>query len=143
MTDTDRPIRQLLAGYSAAVLAKDVDAFMALYADDALIYELWASWTHDIASWREMATGWFAFLGEARSIVEPSDVRYSVSGDMALLTATLTYRAVDPAGKELRALDNRLSWVLRERGGRWQVVHEHTSVPIAHETGKGIFKRPA
>ena len=143
MTDTDRPIRQLLAGYSAAVLAKDVDAFLALYADDASIFELWARWTHDIASWREMATGWFAFLGESRSIVEPSDVHCSVSGDMALLTATLTYRAVDAAGQEQRSLDNRLSWVLRERGGRWQVVHEHTSVPIAHEDGKGIFKRPA
>ena len=143
MTDAARPIRQLLAGYQAAVLAKDVDAFVALYADDALIYELWGSWTHDIASWREMAKGWFAFLGDQRSVVEATDVRTTVSGDMALLTAFLTYRAVDASGQELRSLDNRLSWVLRERGGRWQVVHEHTSVPIAHEDGKGVFKRPA
>ena len=143
MTDDHRPVRQLLADYAAAVLAKDVEAFVALYADDVQIFELWANWTHDRASWREMATGWFAFLGEERSVVEAADVKCSVSGDMAMLTASLTYRAVDPAGKELRALDNRLSWVLRERGGRWQVVHEHTSVPIAHATGKGIFKRPA
>jgi len=65
-----------------------------------------------------------------------------VSGDMALLTASLTYRGVDADGTEQRSLDNRLSWVLRQRGGRWQVLHEHTSVPIAHEDGKGIFKRP-
>ena len=143
MTDADRPIRQLLADYAAAVLAKDVEAFVALYADDALIYELWGQWTHDIASWREMAKGWFAFLGDQRSVVEAHDVRCSVSGDMALLTASLTYRAVDASGQALRSLDNRLSWVLRDRGGRWQVVHEHTSVPIAHEDGKGIFKRPA
>jgi uncharacterized protein (TIGR02246 family) len=143
VTDDHRPIRQLLADYAAAVLAKDVEAFVALYADDALIYELWAQWTHDLASWRAMATGWFAFLGEERAIVEPADVKCSVSGDMAMLTASLTYRAVEAGGKELRSLDNRLTWVLRQRGGRWQVVHEHTSVPIAHETGKGIFKRPA
>ena len=142
MTDADRPVRRLLADYAAAVLAKNVDAFVALYADDVLIYELWANWTHDLASWRAMATGWFEFLGDERSVVEANDVRTSVSGDMALLTATLTYRAVDSSGQELRSLDNRLSWVLRERGGRWQVVHEHTSVPIAHESGKGIFKRP-
>ena len=56
---------------------------------------------------------------------------------MGLLTASLSYRAVDAAGKELRSLDNRLSWVLRERGGRWQVVHEHTSVPLAHDVRQG------
>ena len=143
MTDADRPIRQVLAAYAAAVLAKDVEAFVALYADDVQIFELWANWTHDIASWREMAKGWFAFLGDQRSVVEAADVRTTVSGDMAMLTALLTYHAVDAGGQELRALDNRLSWVLRQRGGRWQVVHEHTSVPIAHADGKGIFKRPA
>ena len=142
MSDTDQPIRQLLAGYQAAVLAKDVDAFVAVYADDALIYELWGTWTHDIASWRAMARGWFEYLGDQSSVVEASEVKTTVSGDMALLTAFLTYRAVDASGQELRSLDNRLSWVARQRGGRWQVVHEHTSVPIAHADGKGLFKRP-
>ena len=143
MNDADQPIRQALAAYQAAVLAKDVESFVAIYADDAQIFELWGTWQHDIASWREMARGWFAFLGDGRSVVEAHGVRTQVSGDMALLTASLTYRAVDPAGTELRSLDNRLSWVLRERGGRWFVVHEHTSVPLAHDGGKGIFKRPA
>ena len=143
MTAADLPIRQALAAYQAAVLAKDADAFVAIYADDARIFELWGTWEHDIASWREMATGWFAFLGDERSVVEAHDVCTQVSGDMALLTASLTYRAVDVSGQELRSLDNRLSWVLRERGGRWLVVHEHTSVPIAHDSGKGIFTRPA
>ena len=141
MTD-DQPIRQALAAYQSAVLAKDVDAFMAIYADDARIFELWGTWEHDIASWREMAKGWFAFLGDQRSVVEAHDVRTQVSGDMALLTASLTYRAVDKDDQPLRSLDNRLSWVLRQRGGRWLVVHEHTSAPLAHEDGKGILKRP-
>ena len=143
MPDADSSVRQCLAAYAAAVLAKDVDAFVAIYADDARIFELWGAWEHDIASWREMATGWFAFLGDERSVVEAHDLRTQVSGDMALLTASLTYRAVDAGGNALRSLDNRLSWVLRERGGRWRVVHEHTSVPLAHDGGKGIFKRPA
>jgi uncharacterized protein (TIGR02246 family) len=140
---SDEPIRAALAAYQAAVLAKDVDAFVSIYADDARIFELWGTWEHDIASWREMAKGWFAFLGDQRSVVTAHDVRTQVSGDMALLSASLTYTAVDAAGQDLRALDNRLSWVLRQRGGRWEVVHEHTSVPLAHEDGKGILKRPA
>ena len=139
----DQPIRHALAAYQAAVLAKDVDAFVAIYADDAQIFELWGTWAHDLASWREMAQGWFAFLGDERSVVEARDIRTQVSSYMALLTATLTYRAVDAAGDDLRSLDNRLSWVLRRRGDRWQVTHEHTSVPITHEGGTGIFRRPA
>lgn len=141
MPAADSSVRHCLAAYQAAVLAKDVEAFVAIYAADARIFELWARWEHDIASWREMAQGWFAFLGEQRSVVEAHDVQVQVAGDMALLTASLTYRAVDAGGQTLRSLDNRLSWVLRERGGRWLVVHEHTSVPLAHEDGKGILKR--
>ena len=143
MSDADRSIRAALAAYEAAVLAKDVEAFVAIYAEDARIFELWGTWEHDIASWREMAKGWFAFLGDQRSVVTAHDVRTQVSGDMAVLSASLTYAAIDAGGQPLRSLDNRLTWVLRQRDGRWQVVHEHTSVPLAHEDGKGIFKRPA
>jgi len=143
VSDADSPIRAALAAYQAAVLAKDVEAFVAIYADDARIFELWGTWEHDIASWREMAKGWFAFLGDQRSVVTAHDVRTQVSGDMAMLSASLTYAAVDAGDQPLRSLDNRLTWVLRQRDGRWQVVHEHTSVPLAHEDGKGIFKRPA
>jgi uncharacterized protein (TIGR02246 family) len=143
VSDADQPIRAALAAYQAAVLAKDVESFVSIYADDARIFELWGTWEHDITSWREMAKGWFAFLGDQRSVVTAHDVRTQVAGDMALLSASLTYTAVDAAGTALRSLDNRLSWVLRQRGGRWVVVHEHTSVPLAHEDGKGILKRPA
>jgi uncharacterized protein (TIGR02246 family) len=143
MSNADSPVRQCLAAYQAAVLVKDVEAFMAIYAVDARIFELWGCWEHDIASWREMARGWFAFLGDQRSVVEAHEIRTQVSGDMALLTASLTYHAIDADGQALRSLDNRLSWVLREQAGRWLVVHEHTSVPLAHEDGKGILKRPA
>jgi uncharacterized protein (TIGR02246 family) len=143
VSDADQPIHAALAAYQAAVLAKDVDAFVSIYADDARIFELWGTWEHDIGSWREMAKGWFAFLDDQRSVVTAHDVRTQVAGDMAMLSASLTYAAVDAGGQPLRSLDNRLTWVLRQRGGRWLVVHEHTSVPLAHEDGKGIVKRPA
>ena len=68
MTTADQPVRQALAAYQAAVLAKDVDAFVAIYADDVQIFELWGQWTHDLASWREMAKGWFTFLGDERDL---------------------------------------------------------------------------
>jgi uncharacterized protein (TIGR02246 family) len=144
MTEADGPIHQALAAYRAAILAKDVEAFVALFADDVVVFDMWGPWSQEgIAAWRDMAAGWFGSLGEERVVVEADDVRTSVSGDMATLTAFLTFRAIDAAGKELRSLNNRLSWVLREQAGRWKVVQEHTSIPIDGATGKGIFKRLA
>jgi uncharacterized protein (TIGR02246 family) len=144
VTAKDAPILQMLAAYKAAVHARDVDAFCALYADDVHIFELWRQWSHHgIAAWRAMATGWFGSLGDERVIVEIDDVRTIVSGDMASATAFLTYRAIAANGEELRSLDNRLSWVLCQQAGRWQVVHEHTSIPIDGESGKGLFRRSA
>jgi uncharacterized protein (TIGR02246 family) len=144
MTEADRPIRQTLAAYQAAVLAKDVEAFAALFADDVVVFDMWGPWSQEgIAAWRAMVAGWFGSLGEERVVVEADEVRTSVAGDMATLTAFLTFRAIDANGSELRSLNNRLSWVLREQAGRWKVVQEHTSIPIDGATGKGIFKRQA
>ena len=144
MTDADRPVHQVLAAYQAAVLAKDVDTFVALFADDVHVFDLWGPWSQQgIARWREMATGWFGSLGDERVVVEADDVRTTVSGDMATLTAFLTFRAMAADGRELRSMNNRLSWVLREQAGRWKVVQEHTSIPIDGATGKGLFKRQA
>jgi uncharacterized protein (TIGR02246 family) len=144
MTEADRPIHQTLAAYRAAILAKDVEAFVALFADDVHVFDMWGPWSQEgIAAWRDMAAGWLGSLGEERVAVEADDVRTSVSGDMATLTAFLTFRAIDATGKELRSLNNRLSWVLREQAGRWKVVQEHTSIPIDGATGKGVFKRLA
>jgi hypothetical protein len=49
-------ILALLDAYRAAVLAKDVDAFAALYAADIEVYDLWADWTHrGRDAWRAVA----------------------------------------------------------------------------------------
>jgi uncharacterized protein (TIGR02246 family) len=143
MADLDTPVHRLLAAYASAVLAKDVDAFAALYADDVHVFDLWATWKREgIADWRAMAGQWFGSLGDERVQVDIADVRAHMAGDQAAGTATLTYRGLSADGRELRSLDNRITLVARREGDRWKIVHEHTSIPIDHATGKGIFKRP-
>src|SRR6266851_9883530 len=40
-------------------------------------------------------------------------------------------------GKELRSMDNRITWVLRKnRDGAWKIIHEHTSAPADFDTGR-------
>ena len=43
----DAPIRQVMDAYTAAVRAKDVDAFIGLYAQDVRVFDLWSNWSYD------------------------------------------------------------------------------------------------
>lgn len=142
VTESDAPILQLLERYRAAVHAKDVDGFCALFADDLRVFDMWGRWSHDgLPAWRAMATAWFDSLGDERVLVEFDEVRTRVLGDMATAHAFVTFSAVSPTGETLRSLNNRLTWVLQHQSDRWQVIHEHTSAPVDNATGKPMFQR--
>lgn len=129
------PFADALRRYAAAVGAKDAAAFAALYADDVEIFDTWDVWSmRGLPAWRAMAEAWFASLGDERLVVEVADAREAASGDLAFGHAVLTFTAFSADGQRLRSLDNRLTMVLRKTGGAWKIVHEHTSVPVAHET---------
>jgi uncharacterized protein (TIGR02246 family) len=136
-------MEQMLKAYAAAVRAKEVDAFMDLYADDVRNFDLWSEWSYDGKDeLRRMVADWFGSLGDDEEVaVEWDDVRTQPGEDVAALSAFLTYSAVSPAGEKLRSMNNRLTWVLRkDADGTWRIVHEHTSAP-AGEEGKVQLQR--
>jgi len=136
------PVHLALDAYKAAVHAKDVAAFAALYDTNVRVFDLWGTWRYEgLAAWREMAQGWFGSLGSERVVVEFDEVVATVTPELAVGHAFVTYRAVDSEGAELRALNNRLTLVLQRREGGWKIVHEHTSGPVDHETAKVMLKR--
>jgi ketosteroid isomerase-like protein len=138
----DNPVLQVLEDYKAAVFAKDIDAFIALYDEDVLVFDMWGVWSyHGIASWRDMAARWFGSLGTERVIVDFSDVQTIAAEDLAVVHAFVKYKAVSADGVDLRSLDNRLTVTLRKKADGWKVVHEHTSSPIDFETAKVMFQR--
>jgi ketosteroid isomerase-like protein len=143
MTDPERPIIALIDGYRAAILAKDVAAFMALYDPQVRIFDTWALAPYDAAGWRAMAEGWFSSLGGETVAVRVEDVRTCLGLDLMLISARVTYAGMSAAGQELRSMQNRLSWVLRPADGALRIVHEHTSVPVDMRTGKGILGETA
>jgi len=139
----DGPITEMLAEYVAAVRAKDVDRFVALYASEVRVFDLWARWSYDgLAAWRAMAVEWFRSLGDEQVAVEFDDLRTVVGDDLAVAHAFVTFRGLAADGTALRAMDNRLTWVLRKTAdGRWSVIHEHSSAPTDPETGKVDLQR--
>ncbi|MGA3249105.1 MAG: nuclear transport factor 2 family protein [Paraburkholderia sp.] len=142
MDKLDNPILQILDDYKAAVFAKDVASFIALYDEDVQVFDMWGAWSYNgIAAWREMVANWFGSLGTERVIVDFSNPKATVAQDLAVVHAFVTYKAVTADGVELRSLDNRLTAILTPRGDGWKIVHEHTSSPIDFETAKVIFNR--
>jgi ketosteroid isomerase-like protein len=142
MSNVDDPASNFVSRYAAAVHAKDVDAFVALYDDDVNVFDMWGAWSYDgIAAWRGMAQGWFGSLGDERVVVEFSELERIAAPDLVVARAFVRYTAVDATGARLRSLNNRMSVALRRVGAVWKVVHEHSSSPIDLETTKAMFSR--
>jgi ketosteroid isomerase-like protein len=135
-------MEEMLAKYAAAVRAKDVDAFVDLYAGDVRTFDLWSVWSYDNKDeLRGMVTEWFGSLGDDLVTVEWDELRTQDGEDVAGLSAFLTFRGLSANGEELRSMNNRLSWVLRKDGdGEWKIAHEHTSAPAGDE-GKVQLRR--
>ncbi|TWO69413.1 nuclear transport factor 2 family protein [Caenimonas sedimenti] len=68
-------------------------------------------------------------------------VKIISEADFACMSAFVTYTGISAQGQELRAMQNRISWALRNRGHVLRIVHEHTSAPIGFEDHKAILER--
>lgn len=135
-------VATLLQSYAAAVYDKDVGAFAALYAPDAYIFDTWVPWRYQGAEpWAAMAKSWFQSLGDDRVAVTWNELHAQDLGDAIAAQAFVTYTAVSQSGQKLRAMTNRLTWIARFGPDGWRIVHEHTSAPAEHETGRLVLQR--
>ena len=141
MNEAEEPIARMLEAYKAAVFAKDVDALVSLYDADVRVFDAWGKWSYDgVDAWREMVAGWLGSLSTERVVVDLDGVQQTVTQDVAIVHAFVTYACISAEGKALHATRNRLTWVLRRRAGAWKVVHEHTSVPVDFRTSMAILR---
>jgi ketosteroid isomerase-like protein len=143
MKEAAQPLMDVMEAYRAAVLAKDVDAFVALYDRGVRVFDLWSRWAYDgLDEWRQAVSGWFGSLGTERVAVEFDDLRAVVTAGLAVGHMQVTYRGLSAEGEELRAMVNRLTWGLAPADdGGWKIIHEHTSAPADLETSKVILVR--
>ena len=142
MNELERPVLRVFEAYKAAVFAKDVEAFLALYGQDVHIFDMWGEWSYNgLEAWRGMVTDWFGTLGTERVAVDLDDLQTIVAQDVAVAHAFVTYKGLSAEGRELRAMHNRLTWVLKQENGAWKIIHEHTSAPVDFKTAKVILQR--
>ena len=142
MNEHEETVSQVLAAYKAAVNAKDVDTFVSLYDEDMVIFDMWGEWSYKgVESWRRIVTDWVGSLGNDRLIVELDNAQVITEHNIAVAHAFVIFKGISAEGETLRAMENRFTWVLRNREGVWKILHEHSSAPIDFETSKVILQR--
>jgi ketosteroid isomerase-like protein len=142
MTDTDKSITRVLESYASAVYARDVDAFMRLYDPNVRVFDAWGVWSYEGAeAWQRAVEGWFTSLGRQRVKVTFDVQQSTAARDRAGVSAIVTYAGLSAQGEPLRAMQNRISWVLRTTGHVLRIVHEHTSAPLDFNHSTAILQR--
>jgi ketosteroid isomerase-like protein len=142
MSDAEKQVLRALETYKSAVLARNVETFMHVYDPDVRVFDTWGVWSYEGAdAWRVAVEGWFASLRDETCRVAFDDVRIVEGQGFASMSAVATYAAISSQGQETKSMQNRMSWVLKTSGHVLRVIHEHTSVPIGFEDGKGILGR--
>lgn len=137
------PLERFLSGYAAAVRARDIDAFLALYDESLHVFDMWqAAPMTGLADWRGMAEAWFGGLGEEVVVVTWRQANSRQEGDLAIGHAIVTFAAHAPDGSVLRSLDNRFSVGLRHTPRGWKVFHEHSSAPVQQSDLRAVLSLP-
>lgn len=143
MSDATAELVTVAAAYAAAVRAKDVAALMAIYDPDVFVFDMWDRWSlQGRTELEQMARAWFASLGQEQVAVTFTPLWSRIMGDTGSFCTTVRYAGLSAQGKELRHLDNRLTWTLTRQAGPWQVVHEHSSAPASFATMQVILTAP-
>jgi len=139
----ENPAVKILDAYKSAVFVKDIDAFLAIYDDNVMVFDMWGpGWNYiGIDAWRKMAEEWLGSLGSDRVVVETDIQQMRQTANMAFVSAFIKYSAVSPDGTTLRSLQNRMTCVIESKGDVWKITHEHTSAPVDGDSLKVSLKR--
>ena len=128
-TDDAAELRTLIDAWAAAVRAKDIGAVMRHYAPDVVVFDVMPPlFVKGVDAYRRNWQSWFDAL-EGLADFQFAELHLEVSGDLAYCFSINRLRARYRDGAKHDA-QTRATVCFRKRDGRWQVVHEHASVPM-------------
>ena len=142
MNDIEKAVTRVADTYCAAVFAKDVETFVRLYDPAVRVFDAWGVWSHEgIEAWSRTVEAWFTSLGTELVRVRFDDTRTFGGPDLMTFSAIVEYASHNGQGISLRAMQNRITWILRTTGHVPRILHEHTSAPIGFDDSKRFSRR--
>lgn len=131
-------LRRLLAKWSRALEAKDLDRLLEDYADDALLYDA-------IPPYKVVGLARIRQAGEqclpcfpATFQSEHRDIAIQADGDVAFVHC-LHHFIPTPPEHPCGSTWMRVTLGLRRVGGAWKVLHEHVSIPFNPLNGQAWY----
>jgi ketosteroid isomerase-like protein len=131
-------IRALLKARSEAVKSKSVDALVAHHAPSVLAYDLIEPLQYvGLEALRSRAQQWFDGFDSAMTY-EVRDLKVTADDEVAFCHGLHHVSGTAKDGKKIDMFW-RATQCLRCIGGKWMIVHEHSSIPFDMQTGKVSF----
>lgn len=137
--DAQRELREFIAGQMEAIRAKNLDAIMAPYAGDAVVFDVKPPFrTVGAVAWRAV---WAACMPHFPVGVhmESRELTVRTSGDMGFAHWLCGF-TMSLNGEPEQTIWMRATVCCRRAGGRWQIEHEHWSSPYDPTTGRVVLE---
>jgi uncharacterized protein (TIGR02246 family) len=129
MSDDEAAIRRLIATWSRALEAKDLDGLVADYADDAVLFDAIPPYkTVGKEAIRQVWANCLPYFPE-RFKSEHRDIVIHVTGDTAIMHC-LHHFIPEPADDPIGQNWLRVTVGYRRIDGKWKSVHDHISTPF-------------
>ena len=127
MNDEDA-VRAVIEAWAAAVRAKDIAGILRDHAPDMLMFDVPPPFqSRGIEAYRKTWDLFFSWSSDPVPF-DITEMNVTAGQDVAFVVATM--RCAEPAANgEQKRLDFRLTVGLRKIDGRWQITHEHHSIP--------------
>jgi len=117
----ERAIRDNEAQWSKAMAAKDVDAFVSFYADDAVVLPPNAPISTSKGTTRAMLRTIFGAPGFSMSF-QPTKVDVARSGDIGYSYGTYTSAMTGPSGNPVNDTGKYVTVYKKQADGKWKAV---------------------
>jgi len=137
-----KTVLEVLDHYKDSVNKQDINEFMKLYDTNVHVFDSWNTWeVNGINNWETIIQNWFSILRRDNStiVVSYQDLVIEESERIAYIHASIRYSELNSHQIVFRHLTNRFTIVLRKIESEWKIIHEHSSLPIHSESGKGLF----
>ncbi|MBD2020477.1 nuclear transport factor 2 family protein [Leptolyngbya sp. FACHB-36] len=136
-TQDEAQIRQLIGDQQRAICAKDVDQIMAYYATNVIFFDCKPPFqTQGTDAFRRTWEECLPYFPNSFG-TEIRDLNIVVSGDLAIAHWLLRFTGEEDHPAMQTWL--RFTAAYQRQQGKWQIVHEHCSVPFDPHTSQAVL----
>lgn len=126
--DEEAKVRDLVEAWAKAIENKDIEGTVAHHSADVVYFDVPVQAVTGIEAYRKSFEEFFPWISQAG--FKLSDLKVTAGDDVAFCQAFIHcgLTRVDETGKTLEQVP-RLTIGLHKVNGRWEITHEHHSVP--------------